>query len=97
VLLKYALDMDTPTAVPLAAVLLLSWVGGLLAFVFPAGIGVRELLVLALGKAIVHDPGTALMASVAVNSRLLQICADVVGVTAYFIATKIFGKAGNEQ
>ncbi len=85
VLLIKGLHIDHALAPVLTSLLLLSWVGGAIAFVFPAGIGIRELIFFALGSAVSHAPAPELMAGIALASRLVQILIDVIG-TLFFLA-----------
>lgn len=96
-LLVSGLGIDHDLALQLCALLLLSWVGGLLAFVFPAGIGVRELIFFTLGTALMQAPGTALMAGVALASRVIQILIDVIGVLLFFAWRSWFVFARNKH
>ena len=84
-LLINGMHTDQELALSLTALLLLSWVGGVIAFVFPAGIGIRELIFFALGSAVAGAPSPELMAGVALASRLVQILVDVAG-TLLFLA-----------
>lgn len=83
VLLRTGINVEVGLVVPLTAVLLLSWVGGSLAFVFPAGIGVRELIFLGLGGALWHAPSAELIAAIAIASRLVQVSIDAAGVLLF--------------
>lgn len=85
VLLINGLHLDEGLARLLTALLLLSWVGGVIAFVFPAGIGIRELIFFALGSAVTGAPAPELMAGIALASRLVQVLVDVAG-TLLFLA-----------
>lgn len=85
VLLINGLNIDHALALVLTSLLLLSWVGGMVAFVFPAGIGIRELIFFAMGSAVSHAPAPELMAGIALTSRLVQILIDVIG-TLVFLA-----------
>lgn len=84
-LLVNGLDINHELALQLCALLLLSWVGGLLVFVFPAGIGVRELIFFMLGGVLTQTPDTALMAGIALASRVIQILVDIVGVLFFVV------------
>ena len=77
VLLINGLNVDQPSAPLLTALLLLSWVGGVIAIVFPAGIGIREMLFFAMGSVVSNAPAPELMAGIALASRLVQILIDV--------------------
>lgn len=79
-LLVSGLGIDQDVAIQLCALLLLSWIGGLLAFVFPAGLGIREFLFVALGSAIGHAPDATAMAVIALASRVTQVMIDITGV-----------------
>ena len=76
-LLVNGLGIGQGLALELCALLLMSWVGGLLAFVFPAGIGIREFIFFSLGGMLSHAPGIALA------SRVTQILIDIVGVLLF--------------
>jgi len=91
VLLVQGMNIESTLAVPLTALLLLSWVGGMLAFVFPAGIGVRELIFFGLGGTLGQAPAAELMAGIALASRLVQVLTDVAGVLLYFVFQKLHG------
>lgn len=84
-LLIHGMDIDKATGLQLCAILLLSWIGGLLAFIFPAGIGVRELIFFSLGGVLAYPPEPALLASIALASRAVQVSIDVSGVL-FFVA-----------
>lgn len=84
VLLVDGMQVVGDQATRLSALLLLSWVGGMMAFVFPAGIGVRELIFFALGGAAARMPDAGLLAGVALASRLVQIFTDIAGVLIFF-------------
>lgn len=86
-LLVNGLGIDRDVAIQLCALLLLSWIGGLLAFVFPAGLGIREFLFVALGGAIGHAPDATAMAVIALASRVTQVMIDITGVLL-FVAGK---------
>jgi hypothetical protein len=90
-LLVRGMNVDNVLAVPLTALLLLSWVGGMLAFVFPAGIGVRELIFIGLGGALWQAPAAELMAGIALASRLIQVLADVAGVLLFVLFQRFYG------
>lgn len=83
VLLSNGMNINHALAVPLTALLLLSWVGGSLAFIFPAGIGVRELIFFALGGALWNAPSNELIAGVALASRFAHILIDIAGVLLF--------------
>lgn len=91
VLLVHGMNIESTLAVPLTALLLLSWVGGMLAFVFPAGIGVRELIFFGLGGTLGQAPAAELMAGIALASRAVQVLTDVAGVLLYFVFQKFHG------
>lgn len=84
VLLSDGMHVATVQAAHLTALLLLSWVVGALAFVFPAGIGVRELMFFALAGVVSQAPDAGLFAGAALASRLVQILSDIVGVLLFF-------------
>lgn len=90
VLLAKGMNIDHQLALPLAASLMLAWVAGVLAFVFPAGIGIRELVFFGLSNLLVLTPGAHLMAEVAIASRLVHVLVDVVGVTSFFAAKQLY-------
>jgi glycosyltransferase 2 family protein len=92
VLLTTGMNIDHTTALPLTASLMLAWVVGVLAFVFPAGIGIRELIFYGLGRALVSGPGAELMAEVAIASRLIHVLVDIVGVTLFFAAKQLHSR-----
>ena len=83
VLLAYGFQYTSDHALSLASALLLSWVGGTLAVVFPAGIGIRELLFIGIGHLIAPAPPAEQMAAIALLSRLLQVLVDLLGVVAF--------------
>lgn len=84
-LLVNGLGISHELGIQLCALLLLSWVGGLLAFVFPAGIGIRELIFFSLGGVLTQTPDAALMAGIAFASRIAQILMDILGVLLFVI------------
>lgn len=93
VLLVRGLNLDAALATPLTALLLLSWVGGMLAVVFPAGIGIRELIFFGLAGTLRQAPTAELMAGVALASRLAQVLTDAAGVLLFLVFRK-FAKNG---
>jgi hypothetical protein len=84
-LLNYGMGIDQGLTLQLCALLLLSWIVGLLAFIVPAGIGVRELIFFSLGGVLTYPPEPALLASIALASRVVQVSIDVIGVL-FFVA-----------
>lgn len=84
VLLSSGIGMAFADSVMLTALLMLSWVGGMLAFVFPVGLGIRELIFLALGGILPDPPSMELLGGVAIASRVVQMLIDVAGVGAFF-------------
>lgn len=89
-LLAWGMNIDHVMALPLTASLMLAWAVGVLAFVFPAGIGIRELIFFGLGNMLVSGPGAGLMAEVALASRLLHILVDIVGVAAFLVLDQLY-------
>jgi hypothetical protein len=89
-LLTWGLNIDHAMALPLTASLMLAWVVGVLAFVFPAGIGIRELIFFGLGNVLVSAPGAGLMAEVALASRLLHVLMDIVGVALFLALDQLY-------
>ncbi len=94
-LLASGMNIDTALAIPLTSSLLVAWVVGVLAFVFPAGIGVRELIFFGVGNMLVASPGAALLAEVAIASRLLHVVADIVGVALFLVIERVYLQARN--
>ncbi|WP_243049586.1 hypothetical protein [Dyella sp. RRB7] len=92
ILLTLGMNIDYTAALPLTVSLMLAWVAGVLAFVFPAGIGIRELVFYLLGKTLASTPGAELMAEVAIASRLVHVLMDIVGVTLFFAARKLYSR-----
>jgi hypothetical protein len=90
VLLARGMNIDHAMALPLAASLVLAWVIGVLAFVFPAGIGVRELIFFGLSNLLLSAPGTELMAEVALASRLIHVLVDIVGVASFLVMEQVY-------
>lgn len=88
VLLTRGMHVDLTSASSLTALLLLSWVGGIVAFMFPAGIGVREAIFFALGGTVAYAPAPDLMAGIAVASRLVQIAVDILGTLIFLGVTQ---------
>jgi hypothetical protein len=89
VLVSLGMNLDHATASSLTASLMLAWVAGVLAFVFPAGLGIRELVFFGLGKVFSTAPGAELLAEVAIASRLTYVLVDIVGVVIFTAATYI--------
>lgn len=91
VLLAAGFAFGAGRSLSLTAALLLSWIGGMLAVVFPAGIGIRELLFLGAGATLSDVATPEQLAAIALMSRLVQVLTDVSG-TALFalfdLATK---------
>lgn len=85
VLLVNGMGIEHDTAIQLCAMLALSWIGGLLAFIFPAGIGVRELIFFALGNTLTQHPEAATIAAVALFSRIVQILIDTGGIILFIV------------
>jgi hypothetical protein len=83
VLIAYGLGYRPDTALLLTSALLMSWVAGTLAFVFPAGIGIRELLFVGLGHAFALAPTVDQIAAIALFSRFLQVMIDIFGIAGY--------------
>jgi hypothetical protein len=83
VLLAYGFPYGNERALSLTSALLLSWVGGSLAVIFPAGIGIREFLFIGIGHLIAPAPPAEQMAAIALLSRLLQVLTDLVGVLGF--------------
>lgn len=90
VLLAMGMNIDHAMAIPLTASLMLAWVVGVIAFVFPAGIGVRELIFFGVGNVLVSSPGAALMAEVAIASRLLHVIVDIIGVALFLAIERLY-------
>jgi hypothetical protein len=90
VLLATGMNIDHGMAIPLTASLMLAWVVGVIAFVFPAGIGVRELIFFGVGNVLAPSPGAALMAEVAIASRLLHVIVDIVGVALFLAMERLY-------
>jgi hypothetical protein len=82
VLVAYGLFYGSDQGLALTAALLLSWVGGSLAVIFPAGIGIRELLFMGIGHVVVAVPAGE-MAAIALLSRLVQVLVDLIGATGF--------------
>jgi hypothetical protein len=82
VLVAYGLRYGGDQGLALTAALLLSWVGGSLAVVFPAGIGIRELLFMGIGHVVATVPAGE-MAAIALLSRLVQVLVDLVGAAGF--------------
>lgn len=97
VLLTDGINIPHGMAIPLTALLLLSWVGGMIAFVFPAGIGIRELIFFLLGGALWHAPGAELMAGIAVSARLTQVLTDIVGVLLFLAVRRLWRFANGQR
>lgn len=83
VLLTQGMNIDPSIAVPLTASLMFAWVFGVLAIIFPAGIGIRELAFLGIGSVLAASPNAELMAGVAIAARLLHVAVDIVGVALF--------------
>lgn len=97
VLLARGINIDHAMALPLTASLMLAWVVGVLAFVFPAGIGVRELIFFGLGNVLISAPGAELMAEVALASRLVHVLVDIVGVASFLAAEQLYTRVLNKS
>jgi hypothetical protein len=89
VLLSRGINIDHAVALPLTASLMLAWVVGMLAFIFPAGIGIRELIFFGLGNVLISTPGGELMAEVALASRLVHVLVDIIGVALFVAANQL--------
>lgn len=85
VLLAAGFAFDAGRSLSLTSALLLSWIGGMLAVVFPAGIGIRELLFMGAGTTLTQAASPEQLAAIALMSRLIQVLTDVTG-TALFAA-----------
>jgi hypothetical protein len=96
-LLVNGMGTDHGAALQLSAMLLLSWIGGLLAFIFPAGIGIREFIFFALGGALAHSPEPALMAAIALASRIVQILIDITGVLLFVAYDRLIRYRGMHE
>ncbi len=84
-LVASGMRMDENAAIAFTALLLLSWVGGTLAFIFPAGIGIREFVFYSLGRSVTSMGDPEILAGVALMSRATQISIDLLG-SAIFAA-----------
>lgn len=82
-LLAAGFSMDFDRSLSLTSALLLSWVGGMLAFIFPAGIGIRELLFIGVGHSLTQAAAPEQMVAIALMSRLVQVLTDVVGTCTF--------------
>lgn len=82
-LVRFGVGTSATESVVLTAMLLLSWVAGMAAILFPAGLGARELAFMALGGAMPEPPSIELLASIAVASRAAQVLMDIVGVAGF--------------
>lgn len=99
VLLTSGMGIENPMAMQLTALLMLSWVAGMLAFIFPAGIGVRELVFYGAGLSLPQGPGPDLMVGIALASRLVQVLIDAAGMLLFFLAQRwlVFSGAYDEH
>jgi hypothetical protein len=68
----------------LAAYLILAWVAGVLAFIVPAGVGVREFLFIAFGAYMVPTIPVEVLATIAVISRCWQVLQEIAAAAAIF-------------
>jgi len=96
VLLAAGFGFEPARALSLTAALLLSWVGGMLAVVFPAGIGIRELLFMGAGATLTQAATPEQLAAVALMSRLIQVLADISG-TALFAVFDLATKRADKK
>jgi hypothetical protein len=96
VLVAYGLRYGSDEGLNLTAALLLSWVGGSLAVVFPAGIGIREFLFIGIGHAVAAVPAGEMVA-IALFSRLVQVLVDLVGTAGFaawnFLSHRAYARA----
>ena len=83
VLVAYGFSFGIERTLSLTSALLLSWVGGTIAVIFPAGIGIRELLFIGMGRLIETAPPAEQMAAIALLSRLVQVLTDLLGVLGF--------------
>jgi len=96
VLLAAGFGFEPARALSLTAALLLSWVGGMLAVVFPAGIGIRELLFMGAGATLTQAATPEQLAAVALMSRLIQVLTDISG-TALFAVFDLATKRADKK
>jgi hypothetical protein len=85
VLLAAGFGFDANHALSLTAALLLSWVGGMLAVVFPAGIGIRELLFMGAVATLTQAATAEQLAAIALMSRLIQVLTDLSGTGLFAV------------
>jgi len=72
-------------ALTLAAYLILAWVAGVLAFIVPAGVGVREFLFIAFAAYMVPTISMEMLAAIAVISRIWQILQEIAAAFVIFV------------
>ena len=87
----FGLHFGGPTSLSISSSLLISWIGALVIFIFPAGIGVREFLFLGIGNLLDHSIGTQTLAEIAVVTRFVQVAVDVSSVIVFAIAAHLWG------
>ncbi len=63
------------------ALLLVAWIGGVLAFIFPAGMGVKEVLFIAVSSYMAPQHSFELLTSIVVLTRFWQIIQELICAT----------------
>jgi len=63
------------------ALLSVAWIGGVFAFIVPAGMGVREVLFVAASSYMLPEYSVEILASIAIFSRLWQIIQEFTGMS----------------
>ena len=87
----FGLHFGGSASLSISSSLLISWIGALVIFIFPAGIGVREFLFLGIGNLLDHTVGAQALAEIAVVTRFVQVAVDVSSVIVFAIAARLWG------
>lgn len=79
-MLNAAFEFSFEESLVYIALLSLAWIGGVLVFVVPHGMGVRELIFVVTSGYIIQAPSMEVLLSIAILSRLTQIIQELVGL-----------------
>jgi len=90
VLLLSIFSFDTQTAIFYAALLILSWIIGVVVMISPAGMGIRELIFIVLAQLSSQQIDQQTLAAIAVVTRLWMIAYELLGVALLYLFNKRF-------
>ena len=87
-MLRSAFDFTLQETLLYVAILSTSWVGGIIIFIVPLGVGVREYLFVITASYFTSSVPMEVMLSIAVLSRITQIIQELIGATIALIIKK---------